>query len=187
MEYRNVTIYQTPPEQDVFRNEVQKTKNLDGDVAEVGVYQGATAMIIREELPYKKIYLLDTFEGFPEIHESEKGHFKVGQCATSEETVTKIFQDDNNVEIIKGVFPDTSKFLKDKKFSFVHLDTDIYIPTKTGLEFFYPRMVENGIIIVHDYPIHPGVKLAVDEWKKDKECDMVEGSWRQFIIYKNKK
>ena len=184
IEYKGVVIYQTPLEQEVFRNMLKKVKDIDGDLCEVGVYQGATAMIMREESD-KKIYLLDTFEGFPEIHKSEVGHFEVGQCATDESTVTNTFKDDPNTEIIKGVFPDTAKFLKGKKFSFVHLDTDIYIPTKAGLEFFYPLMERDGIIVVHDYPIHPGVKLAVDEWKKDKECVMVEGSWRQFIIYKD--
>lgn len=184
MNYKESIIYQTPVEQDVFRAELKKIKELDGDIAEVGVFQGGTAQIIKEEFPTKNIFLFDTFTGLSDMHPIEEKHFKKGECATTEEVVTKIFKGDDKVTIVKGEFPGTSDIIKDKKFCFVHLDTDIYYPTKDGLEFFYPRMVKGGVIIVHDYPVHPGVKLAVDEWKVGKEDLMVEGSWRQFIITK---
>ena len=39
------------------------------------------------------------------------------------------------------------------------------MPTKESLEFFYPQMVPNGLIVVDDYGFKdwPGVKQAVDE------------------------
>ena len=31
------------------------------------------------------------------------------------------------------------------------MDADLAKPTKAGLEFFYPRLVKGGCILVHDY------------------------------------
>src|ERR1041385_1300392 len=44
-------------------NEI-KANNLQGDVAEVGVYKGEFAKRLNQLFPAKKLYLFDTFEGF---------------------------------------------------------------------------------------------------------------------------
>ena len=45
------------------------------------------------------------------------------------------------------------------------MDADLYNPTKAGLEFFYPRLVPGGVIIVHDYnPDWPGIMKAVNDF-----------------------
>jgi len=31
------------------------------------------------------------------------------------------------------------------------MDADLHNPTRAGLEFFYPRLSEGGIILIHDY------------------------------------
>jgi O-methyltransferase len=50
-------------------------------------------------------------------------------------------------------------------FSLVNLDADLYLPTKAGLEFFYPRLSPGGIIIIHDYNYKwPGIKKAADDF-----------------------
>lgn len=41
-------------------------KGCQGAVAELGVYRGDFAKVINEAFPDKKLYLFDTFEGFPE-------------------------------------------------------------------------------------------------------------------------
>ena len=143
------------------------------------------------------MYLFDTFEGFAdELHESDPSHYAVGHCATPESFVQEAFKDDKKALIVKGKFPDTAKGIEDKKFIFVHIDVDIYTPTKKALEFFYPRMVIGGTIIVHDYPAHSGVKLAIDEisprmwtrdmnnWKSQGKDPIVESGSRQLIIYR---
>ena len=187
IEYKGTHIYQTPEEQALIRGLLGRVKELTGDVVEVGVFDGGTARIIREELPEDQIFLCDTFAGFPELHESDIPHFKLGECATTEESVTKLFKDDTKVKIIKGKFPDTAKEITSRSFKFVHLDTDIYPPTKAGLEYFFPKMVEGGIILVHDYPVHPGVKLAVDNWLLENpgvKSEVIGVSERQFAVYK---
>ena len=54
----------------------------------------------------------------------------------------------------------------DKEYFLVHVDVDLYQSTKDCLEFFYPRMVIGGIIMIDDYPYLNGVKIAVNEFKK---------------------
>ena len=73
------------------------------------------------------------------------------------------------MEIVKGDFRDTCETIKDKKFSFVHLDVDLYDTTMFCLEFFYPRMVAGGIILSHDYQNNQGVNKAINEFFEGKE------------------
>ena len=54
---------------------------------------------------------------------------------------------------------------KNEHFCFVSLDTDLHDPILSGLEFFYPRMVNGGVILVDDYfSTYDGVKKAVDSF-----------------------
>ena len=181
--YKNVIIYQSPDEQCSFRKELKKIKKLDGDVIEVGVFQGGTAGIIREELPNVPLYLFDTFEGFTEEMHKDDPAYKQGECCADISFVKELMKDEKDVYIVKGTFPFTSSIVKDKKFCFAHIDVDIYTPTLKSLEFIYPRMVKGGTIIVHDYPAHPGVKTAVDEWLVGKKVETVQNFSRQLFIY----
>jgi O-methyltransferase len=47
------------------------------------------------------------------------------------------------------------------------MDADLYNPTRSGLEFFYPLLSPGGIIMVHDYNYKwPGIIKAVDDFIK---------------------
>lgn len=144
-------------------------------VAEGGVFQGMFAAEINRCFPDRKLYLFDTFEGFngKDVDiEKANGYsdVKTGYYnETSEEVVLSRMPNKNNVEIRKGHFPDTVTRLNDEKFIFVNLDFDLYAPTLDGLKFFYPRLVKNGIILIHDYftQFYHGVKEAVDSFEKN--------------------
>ena len=45
--------------------------NVPGSIAEVGVYKGQFAKYMNEVFPEKTLYLFDTFEGFPSVHEND--------------------------------------------------------------------------------------------------------------------
>ena len=66
----------------------------------------------------------------------------------------------------KGYFPDTTSDVDiNETFCFVHLDTDLYLPTLNGLRFFYPKLVKGGYIFVHDFNgVAQGVRNAVKEF-----------------------
>lgn len=71
--------------------------------------------------------------------------------------------------IRKGYFPETTKGLESEKFFFVNLDFDLYKPTLDGLRFFYPRLHERGLILIHDFFTQTfyGVSQAVEDFEKE--------------------
>ena len=52
--------------------------NIEGDVAEAGVYKGGSARLLATAFPHKTIYLFDSFEGMLENDELPEGHHKTG-------------------------------------------------------------------------------------------------------------
>ena len=143
---------------------------LDGAMAELGVYKGETAKVIHHMVPDKKLYLFDSFEGLPRqvIREDCDGQvrpYTVKFDQTSPEGVAKYISGNDNVIIRKGIFPETARDLGDETFVFVHIDADLYQSTKDALEFFYSRLVPGGIVLIHDYNHNwEGVTKAVDEF-----------------------
>ena len=131
--------------------------NVDGAVAECGVYRGWFSNYISRYFPDRKIYLFDTFSGFDnrdidEQEDKDSGSFRK-YCDlddTSVELALSAIGYSANAIIKKGFFPDTAVGLEDEKFSFVSLDTDLYKPILAGLEFFYPRLCPGGVIFVDD-------------------------------------
>ena len=165
---------------------LKNTEKIDGDVAEVGVYTGGTARIIAENKGNRKLYLFDAFdEGLPEPVFLHGGIlFNTNQLNASFEKVQKYFENMPDVFIHKGIFPESSRSIKDKKFSFVHLDVDLYKGTKDCLEFFYPRMNKGGVILSHDYGTLAGVQQAFDEFFADKPEPLIEMSGSQVLVVK---
>jgi len=147
---------------------VKKTEKIKGDIAEVGVYKGGSAKLICETTKNKHVHLFDTFEGLPGLSEKDnEKQFQKGDFLVQFEQVKKCLKYPH-VHFYKGFFPATSEPVKNKTFSFVHLDVDIYESTLSSLNFFYPRINRGGVIISHDYPGSKGVKRAFDEFFKDK-------------------
>lgn len=66
----------------------------------------------------------------------------------------------------KGWVPERFHEVEDRRFSFVHIDVDLYEPTRASLEFFHPRMNPGGIIVCDDYNFTscPGASSAVDDF-----------------------
>jgi len=147
-------------------------RNIIGNVAEAGVFRGDFAKHINATFPDKTLYLFDTFEGFPaqDVEKEElPSNSKAGYYdATNEELVLNKLQHKEKVIIKKGYFPETAQGINDK-FCFVNLDLDLYQPTLEGLRFFWDKMSEGGIILIHDYfgIDFPNVKTAVADFEKE--------------------
>ncbi len=167
-------------------NAVTATEKVKGDIAEIGVYKGGSAKLICETKKNKKLYLFDTFEGLPDITNDDNAlQFHKGQYAEMLEYVQHYLKKYTNVFYHKGFFPETGKYIKNKTFSFVHLDVDLYQSTLDCLKFFYPRMNKGSIIICHDYPGAPGVHAACNSFMKNKpEPILVPPGGNQCLIVK---
>ena len=160
------------------------TQKLSGDLAEVGVYAGRSARLIREVSPNKILHLFDTFKGLPKPTSNDNSTWREYMLAIDLTSVKTYLANYQNIIFYPGIFPETAKPLENKSFSFVHLDVDLHKSTSESLKFFYPRMVRGGIILSHDYSNLAGVKQAFDEFFRDKNESVVELSTSQCMIIK---
>ncbi|BCJ92958.1 hypothetical protein acsn021_05270 [Anaerocolumna cellulosilytica] len=159
-------------------NEIENRK-LEGAVAEVGVFRGMFAEIINLKFPDRKLYLFDSFESFkPEEYEKEReseyceeGFKKVFEN-TSVDIVMKRMPYPDNCIVRKGFFPESiQEQEQNENFAFISIDVDFEESTYQCLSFFYPRLVKNGYIFLHDYNNRnlEGVKVAVNRYEADNK------------------
>jgi hypothetical protein len=134
--------------------------------------------VIHRLAPGRRFYLFDTFSGFDredaaiDPTRDIMAHFQ----DTSVEKVKAFLGDSTNLQFVPGRFPETVAAVPDQEcFALVHLDCDLYQPTKAALEFFYSRMSPGGLIVIHDYSSGrwPGVAQAVDAFLADKPEHLV--------------
>lgn len=164
------------------------TADVPGDVAECGVFRGRTlvamAVYLQQRDPRgsrKRLYGFDSFQGFDtsiavdlDLGGADDGQKKVhGFDGTSTRLVLEKLENfgvEGQVELVPGYFQDSLPAFRDHRFSFVHLDCDIYESYRTCLEFFYPRLSPGGIALMDEYQddAWPGCTKAVDEFLADK-------------------
>ena len=152
-----------------------KLNNVEGSVAELGVYRGEFASAINELFPDRTFYLFDTFEGFSvdDLEYDKDNNYSnpaVHFGDTSVELVLSKMPYKDKCKIVKGYFPESASNVNDD-FAFVSIDADLYLPILRGLEFFYERLSRNGYILVHDfnYAIYPGAREAVVKFCREKK------------------
>jgi O-methyltransferase len=149
-------------------------KYLRGDFAECGVYKGGTALLLCRVLKNtgKILRLFDSFEGLPSPNRERDNTYTEGTFAiNSVESVYRLLGDwQNMIEFRQGWIPDTFIGIEDHRYSFAHIDVDLYQSTLDCCEYFYPRLVPGGVLLFDDYgfPAARGEKDAVDEFFADK-------------------
>jgi len=170
----------------VLFNELILTENVEGNICEIGCFQGKTSKMMNMVFPHKILELYDTFEGVqgvdPTIDVVPNGIFA---CPLDE---VKAFVGENNVQYFKGFFPNTFDNTKDTKYSFIHSDTDTYIGTKSTLDVMWDRVSVNGILMFDDYIWKdcPGVEKAVHEWLPNRTDCITRITPYQIAIQKTK-
>lgn len=144
---------------------LQAVRDLDGDIAELGVYKGGISAAMALIAPEKVLHLFDTFEGMREPTFAEP-HGKGDFADTSEEGVRDLFDPERPPHFHRGWFPETvTDELRQRRFCFVHVDGDFYETTRDAIDFFWPRLVSRGIMVFDDWEwvSCPGVKRALQE------------------------
>ncbi len=131
-----------------------------GALLEVGVWRGGTSGIIGKRLEMlgssETLYAADTFTGVVKSSNLDS-HYNDGEHAdTNIEIVEKLLYQDlklNNVKILKGIFPDDTQHLipAATKFSFCHVDVDVYKSAEGILDWIWDRMIAGGIVVFDDY------------------------------------
>ena len=157
--------------------------NIQGNVAELGVFQGNFAKMINKAFPDRKLYLFDTFEGFDERdkyvelknnYSTHDTHVSIDFANTNIDIVLDKMSRKENCIIKKGYFPETAIGIDDV-FSFVSIDADLYEPIYKGLHFFYERLNTGGYIMLHDYNLrdYGGAKVALKKFSNEKKVPYV--------------
>jgi predicted O-methyltransferase YrrM len=175
-------LLQNPADACQLVSALRATIHLDGDIAEVGTAAGGSARLISEYCGDKTIHLFDTFEGLPKPGDLD-GRFSEGSYRSSLEDVQR-YLEGRRVEFHKGMFPGSATSVQGHRFSFVHLDVDLYQSTLDCLRFFYPRLNPGGIIITHDYSWAAGVDQAFSEFFADKLEKPIELIGYQAMVVK---
>lgn len=185
---RSRAMLMTPLEGVQLMNAVKATAKLEGCMAEVGVYAGASARLIRTSDTHRPLHLFDTFAGLPRTSDRDTefrhGQFQAGEFACSLDSVRSYLSDLSNVWFHPGLFPATGADVSDRHFSFVHIDVDIYESSARSIEWFYPRMVRGGIILSHDFGTCDGPRSALTEFFADKPEPLIELPGDQAMIVK---
>jgi len=149
-----------------------KNNNIDGLIAEVGVFKGTTAKLFHQAFPDRELLLFDTFDGFDERdinHEKENSRAKSGGWNSSLDNVKDFIGSSKLVQFFPGYFPETAENINPNySYALVHLDADLYNPQISGLEYFYKRIVQGGVLIIHDCNNeYFGSRQALDEFFLD--------------------
>jgi len=151
----------------------------NGPIAECGVFRGFTSLAINilqneikkiKNVPQKDIWMIDSYEGLSEPVEEDETNFKKGFFATPLEKVEILFKGATNCHFAKGWIPKVFEKLPETNWSFVHIDVDLYEPIYESLNYFFPRMSENGVIINDDFDsaLFPGARKSWDKFFSEK-------------------
>jgi O-methyltransferase len=201
-----------PPAKSIARRERTFTlaqyflhsSRLPGAQIECGVFNGCSAVACclarRAADPSftgTGFHLVDSFEGLSQPSANDwfetstlgataaapplwpRGGFK-----SSIDDVRSVFTDFPDVQIHKGWIPQVLKALPDERWSFVHIDVDLYEPTRACLEYFLPRLVSGGVIVCDDYGslMFPGAARAWDELLISRGIPFVELPTGQSVL-----
>jgi hypothetical protein len=178
---------------------------LDGARAECGVFQGFSALFVCRAAALASgrfdgadFHLIDSFAGFPQPQAEDfipirRGSatgsapaFKAGDAAVSFEAVRAVFRDFPGVRFHRGFIPHVLAQLPDTRWAFVHIDVDLFEPTLASLDYFYPRMVEGGVIVCDDYgsKLFPGARKAWESYCASNGIAFVTLETGQSVLIK---
>ena len=146
-----------------------------GAVAECGVFRGASAFLmaraIRQAGGERCLHLFDSFAGLSDPEPKDGDYWAAGSLACSQsEVAANLAEFGDLVRFHKGWIPARFGDVSDTRFCFVHIDVDLYQPTRAALDFFYPRMVAGGMIVCDDYGFEtcPGARQAMDAFFSER-------------------
>ncbi len=154
---------------------------LPGHIVECGVFKGSsfirfgTFRHILESSSSRKLIGFDAFGKFPRQSDAQDNkfisHFETeGGDGISSQELTRVMNHKEfpNFELLQGDILETvPEYLRqhpELKIALLHVDVDVYAPTKVILDNFFPRLVKGGLIILDDYTAVAGATRATDEF-----------------------
>lgn len=180
-----------------------ETKDLGGSIVECGVGSGqGLAFILNLQNLFqdkRTVYAIDSFEGFPPGSVEDSRTFQLnGKTNYTKYDLNYVQKklkslgftesDISRIKFIKGFIPDSLRACVDVRVALINCDVDLYTSTKDSLNFFSPRLLKGGIVMLdeYDYPRDeikwPGAKKAIDEFCELNNVQLERGfSDRAFL------
>ena len=141
---------------------IEDTKHIEGAVAEVGCFNGATTVFLNKYMDAQNIrksyFAIDTFSGFV----ADDIRFEVADRGKTKDQITgfqankkKWFDgtmQQNNITRVRSIEADVNEYDLTTlgPLSFTLLDVDLYRPMKNALQELYEVLSPGGIIVVDD-------------------------------------
>ena len=154
-------------------NEVKEIerRKVVGDFLELGVFKGFSAYTMLAYCTTPRNYVgFDTFLGLSKpIPNVDGSHWVKGDLSVSRKVaLANLKEFDGRITLIQGEIPGIFLVepLDNRQFALVHIDLDLYEPTRNALEFGWGRLSNGGSLICDDYGFStcPGATRAVDEF-----------------------
>nr|WP_315255312.1 TylF/MycF/NovP-related O-methyltransferase [uncultured Flavobacterium sp.] len=161
----------------------KKIIHLPGAVVECGVFKGNSLIRLATFRQYletnysRKIYAFDIFGKFPETNYIDDIKYRdrfienAGEIGPSEIEINEILRNkgiSDNIEYVQGdilkTIPTFTKENPNLRICLLHIDVDLFEPTKTVLEYLYPLIVKGGLVVFDDYNIFPGATKAIEDY-----------------------
>ena len=151
---------------------VGELADVPGAILEVGVWRGGSGALMASRAKAlgseDGVYLCDTWEGVVKTGEVDTYYRDGKHDDTSLGIVEKLLAGMglDRVECLQGIFPDdTGDKVADQTFRLCHIDVDVYQSAKDVLDWVWPRLSPEGMVVFDDYgfPACPGITQFVDE------------------------
>ncbi|MEM0987914.1 MAG: TylF/MycF/NovP-related O-methyltransferase [Pseudomonadota bacterium] len=145
----------------------ERGDQLDGAFAECGVALGGMSLFLAQHAQRlgRHLYAFDSFVGLPAPDpKHDNAYFRKGDYGADRNAgdLQKRFEAEvrqrglaDTVRVVPGFLKDSlGQFKSPDSYAFVHVDLDLYDPVLGALEFFYPRLVDGGVMVIDDFFHH---------------------------------
>lgn len=157
-------------------------RSVKGDIVECGVWKGGMIAGIAEILGDidRTYYLFDSFEGLPDAKPVDgstaiswqknidsPNYFNNCKSDIEDAHEAMTLAGITNFKIVKGWFKDTLPDNGIEQIAILRLDGDWYDSIYDCMHYLFPKVANNGLIIIDDYYVWEGTSKAIHDYLSD--------------------
>lgn len=166
--------------------------NAEGDFVECGVNRAFFSTAIMDYINFKamsdrQFYLFDTYCGLVEEQITEKDTAASwNEYPDVYEDVKNAFKDYDNVNVIKGVVPESLETVNISKVAYLSIDMNCAPPEQAALEYFWPKLSSGGVIVLDDFGWkgHEEQKIMAENFAAERSVEILNLPTGQGVIIK---